>query len=64
MQWFQDLVGGFAILFLAGSILASAAALIFSTLAVFFIKNPNSTPQAPGRPSPSVWQGDPDHHDE
>jgi hypothetical protein len=40
MQWFQDLVAGAALLFLAGSIVAAAAVLIFSTIAGFFMKNP------------------------
>ncbi len=49
MQWFQDLVGGFAILFLVGSIVAAGGVLIFSTLAVFFMKNPTPTPPRTSR---------------
>jgi uncharacterized membrane protein YdjX (TVP38/TMEM64 family) len=39
MQWFQDLVAGAALLFLAGSIVAAAAVLIFSTIAGFFMNH-------------------------
>jgi hypothetical protein len=51
MQWFQDLLGWFAILFLAGSILAAAAVLIFSTLAALFMKNPKL--QSPSATQPA-----------
>jgi hypothetical protein len=40
MQWLQDLLAGFAILFLVGSIVAAAAVLIYSTIAGFFMNNP------------------------
>ncbi len=49
MQWFQNLVGGFAILFLVGSIVAAGGVLIFSTLAALFMKNPKPTHQSASR---------------
>jgi hypothetical protein len=64
MQWFQDLLAWFAILFLVGSIVAAAAVLIFSTLAGFFMKNPNLPPPRPFQTTPSISNGDQDHPEE